>query len=176
MTSLSLLKSCLISSLDRIYLQEKWISDQSLVTILQGDFGLDFVNKWYINKYLPDIYLNKYNCTHVQINALKNAEKKSINVRFYYFSKSSVVPRHLSTRKQWQDVYDHFKVLRTNQHTCPTKVLKENTNIEVTNEDKINLPEKRKTIYEEIGNYFTSPEALRLFNPNRDKSVEDCLS
>lgn len=76
MTSLSLLKSCLISSLDRIYLQEKWISDQSLVTILQGDFGLDFVNKWYINKYLPDIYLNKYNCTHDRINALKNEEKK----------------------------------------------------------------------------------------------------
>ena len=75
MTSLSLFKSCLISSLDRIYLQEKRIGDQSLVTILQDNFGLDFANKRYINKYLPDIYLSKYNCTHVRINALKTIEK-----------------------------------------------------------------------------------------------------
>ena len=72
MRSLSLFKSCLISALDRIYLQEKWISDQSLVTILQDDYRLDFSNKRYINKYLPTIYLNTYNCTHVQINALKS--------------------------------------------------------------------------------------------------------
>ena len=75
MTSISLFKFCLISSLDRIYLQEKWIGDQSLVTILQDNFGLNFANKRFINKYLPDIYLNKYNCTHVRINALKTTEK-----------------------------------------------------------------------------------------------------
>ena len=38
------------------------------------------------------------------------------------------------------------------------------------------LPLKRKSIYEEIGNYFNSPEATILFNPQDDESVEDCLS
>ena len=35
---------------------------------------------------------------------------------------------------------------------------------------------KRKSIYEEIGNYFTSPEATILFNPCNNESVEDWLS
>ena len=57
------------------------------------------------------------------------------------------------------------------------KVLKDITNINVTNkEDKINLPEKRKTIYDQIGNYFNSLEALQLFQPKSDESVKDCSS
>ena len=56
-------------------MQEKWIGDQSLVTILQDDYGLKFVDKRYINKYLPNIYLSTFNCTHVRINALKNIQK-----------------------------------------------------------------------------------------------------
>ena len=37
-------------------------------------------------------------------------------------------------------------------------------------------PRKRKTIHEEIGDYFNSPEASLLFNPTDDESVEDSLS
>ena len=72
MKVLHLFKSCLNSALSRQYLQEKWIGDQSLVTILQDDYGLDFVNKRYINRYLPDIFLNDYKCYHVRINGIKN--------------------------------------------------------------------------------------------------------
>ena len=75
---------------------------------------------------------------------IKNYRKKSVNVRFYYFSKSTIVPRHLSTRKQWQEAYNNFKILRTNQQIHPSKVLKEITNIDTTNKDKTNLPEKGK--------------------------------
>ena len=43
---LPLFKSCLISALDnRNYLQEKWIGDHSLATILQEDYGIKFANK-----------------------------------------------------------------------------------------------------------------------------------
>ena len=79
-------------------MQEKWIGDQSLVTILQDDYGLKFVDKRSINKYLPIIYLSTINCTNVRINALKRIQKKLINVMFYYFSKLSIVPSHLSTK------------------------------------------------------------------------------
>ena len=106
---------------------------------------------------------------------IKNYRKKSVNVRFYYFSKSTIVPCHLSTRKQWQEAYNNFKILRTNQQIRPSKVLKEITNIDKKNKDNIYLPEKRKTIYNQIWNYFNSPEALRLFNPKSDESVKDCL-
>ena len=99
MRSLSLFKSCLISAINRIYLQEKWIGDQSLITNLQDDYGLKFVDKRSINKYLPIIYLSTINCTNVRINALKRIQKKLINVMFYYFSKLSIVPSHICRQK-----------------------------------------------------------------------------
>ena len=76
MKILRLFKSCLNSALSRQYLQDKRIGDQSLVTILQDDFGPEFVNKRYINKYLPGVYLNEYKCYHVRINGIKNNKKK----------------------------------------------------------------------------------------------------
>ena len=35
---------------------------------------------------------------------------------------------------------------------------------------------KRKTIFEENGNYFNSPEAFILYNSRNDESIEDCMS
>ena len=96
---------------------------------------------------------------------------------FYYFLKSSIVSSHLSSKNQWQDVYDNFRVLRSNQQNSTRTALKEITNIkETTNEIQDLLPRKRKTIHEEIGDYFNSPEASLLFNHTDDKSVENCLS
>ena len=65
MKILYLFKSCLNSALGRQYLQEKWTGDQSLVIILQEDYGLEFVDARYINKYLLSIYLNDYKCYHI---------------------------------------------------------------------------------------------------------------
>ena len=76
MKVLHLFKSCPNSALSRQYLQEKWIGDQSLITILQDDYGLDFENKRHINHYIPGIYMNEYKCYHVRINGIKNNHKK----------------------------------------------------------------------------------------------------
>ena len=35
---------------------------------------------------------------------------------------------------------------------------------------------KQKTIFDKIGNYFSSPEALILFNCRDNEMVDDCLS
>ena len=96
---------------------------------------------------------------------------------FYYFFKSSSPPPHLSTKLQWQDIYNNFKILRNTQQNHQKLPLKEishdDKNKQKQNQD---LPLKRKSIYQEIGNYFNSPEATILFNPQDDESVEDCLS
>ena len=113
MKVLHLFKSCLNSALSRQYLQEKWIGDQSLVTILQTNYNLEFVNKAYINRYLPNIYLEKFKCYHVRINGIKNDAKKVINATFYHFSKSDIKPRHLTTKRQWEVVYNNFHTLRS---------------------------------------------------------------
>ena len=117
MKLLYLFKSCLTSALSRQCLQEKWICDQSLVTILQDDYGLNFVNKRYINKYLPGIYLNEYKCYHLRINGIKNNNKKVMNVTFYHFSKASSPPKSLSTKFQWEEVYNNFRLLRSRRNT-----------------------------------------------------------
>ena len=111
MALLSLFRSSLSSALERQYLTEKWIGDQSLVTILQQHYGLDFANKRYINKYLPNVYLDHYNCYHVRINGIKDNNNKKINVYFYYFSKSKHQPSHLSTKLQWEELYNNFRTL-----------------------------------------------------------------
>ena len=78
MKLLPLFRASLSSALERQYLNEKWIGDQSLVTILQTNYDLKFVNKAYINRYLPNIYLDKFKCYHVRINGIKNDTKKVI--------------------------------------------------------------------------------------------------
>ena len=50
---------------------------------------------------------------------------------------------------------------------------KENSNQDEHQNDK---NAKRKTIVDKIGNYFSSPEALILFNCRDNEMVDDCLS
>ena len=97
---------------------------------------------------------------------MKSNERKSTNVTFYYFSKSSIPPRRLSTKLQWQEIYTNFKILRSNHPRTPLKEVSGNKEKKkVYNQD---LPVKRKSIVDEIGDYFNSPEALQLFNPRSD--------
>ena len=74
MKFLPLFTSSLSSALERLYLNKKWIGDQSLVTILQRNYGLKYATKANIDKYLPNTYLEKYNCYHVRINGIKMLE------------------------------------------------------------------------------------------------------
>ena len=83
---LDLFKSCIISALNRSYLLDKWIGDESLVTILQIDYSLEFVNKRYINRYLPDLYIKEIKSYNIRINALKKSDNKLTNIIFYHFS------------------------------------------------------------------------------------------
>ena len=110
---LDLYKSCIISALNRSYLLDKWIGDESLVTILQTDYNLEFVNKRYINRYLPNLHIRDIKSYNIRINAIKKNDNKLTNVIFYHFSKSTITPKHLSTKLEWQQVYNNFRILRS---------------------------------------------------------------
>ena len=181
MKLLPLFRSSISSALERQYLNEKWIGDQSLLTILQKNYGLKFATKGYINKYLPNIHLDKFKCYHVRIYAIKNEENKVINATFYHFSKTDKKPQHLPTKREWEKVYNNFHTLRSPQNTNKRKNLRDvtNTTSSTINNHTVELQEdieRKKTIVDKIGNYFSSPEALNLFNCKGEEMVDECLS
>ena len=65
MGCLDLFKTSINSTLDRKYLLEKWIGDDSLVTIIKENYALDFINKRYIKRYLPELSLQDYKVFNV---------------------------------------------------------------------------------------------------------------
>ena len=110
---LDLFKSSLLSALDRKYFVDRWISDNSLVTNMKNNYNLQFISKSYINKYIQITYLQEYHRFDHFIHKLKDDENIIINkTSFYYFSKNSTTPRYFSTKKEWQQIYNNFRVLR----------------------------------------------------------------
>ena len=92
MRKLDLFKSTLISALDRSYFLDCWISDKSLVTILNNNYDLDFINMYCVNKYIQVVYL-EYKRFNYFIHKLKNRNNIIINkTSFNYFTKSSSTP------------------------------------------------------------------------------------
>ena len=92
---------------------ENWIGDKSIVTILQNDHNLDFVNERYINRHLPNISLNNYKYYNVRINKIINNDNNRTNEIFYHFTKATIAPKTLSTRLEWQKIYNNFRLLRS---------------------------------------------------------------
>ena len=67
------------------------------------------------------------------------------------------------------------KYIKTSKRN--NNVLREiNTTNSVCIESIISKVNKRKNMYDEIGNYFSSSEATNLFHPRNNESVEDFLS
>ena len=114
---------------------------------------------------------------NIRINAIKKSDNRLTNVIFYHFSKSTIIPRHLSTRIEWQQVYNNFRILCSPTSKRNNNVLREiNTINSVCIESTISKVNKKKNIHDEIGNYFNCSEATNLFRPWNNKSIEDCLS
>ena len=87
-----------------------------------------------------------------------------------------IAPKSLSTKLQWQAVYNNFKVLCSNQQNITNNILTDITNLLKKlsinkGQDPLLKIQKRKLIYYEIGDYFTSSEAKSLFRPKDSKNV-----
>ena len=99
---------------------------------------------------------------------------------FYHFSRSTIIPKHLSSKLEWQQLYNNFRILRcsTTNNNKRKKLNDISNTIEVLNSNDENLQQntKKSSIHNIIGTYFNSSEATLLFHPQEDELVEDCLS
>ncbi len=55
--------------------------------------------------------------------------KKVVNATFYYFTASLIAPKSLSTKLQWQEVYNNFKALCSNQQNISNNILNDISNL-----------------------------------------------
>ena len=58
MGKLDQLKSALFLLVKRDYYMDRWIGDESLVSILQNQYNLHDISKYYVNRYITNIGLN----------------------------------------------------------------------------------------------------------------------
>ena len=94
MRYLDQLKCCLNSAPDRKYFLDKWISDNSLVTLLKRNYKLDFLNKSYLKKNIKRVYLQDYRFYHYTFYHLKNDKNIIVSWTFFYhFTKSDISPK-----------------------------------------------------------------------------------
>ena len=90
--------------LRRIYYTNRWIGDETLVSILQQDYYIK-LEKRHLNRYIPNIYLNGiHQHQHIE-NWIEHDGKKVRKATFYYFSKDLTIPFTGYTRDQWIDFH-----------------------------------------------------------------------
>lgn len=197
MGKLDLFRSCLNSALDRKYFVDRWISDQSLVTLFKRYCYLDFITKNYFNRYIHSVYLPDYQFYHKIIHKIKNEENKPTKTTFYYFTnENSRIPRYLTTTYEWQQIYDNFRVLRSqinNDYNHDNSIqletngkrkqesVNKNVILCVDDNDSANVvtpptTKQKLSIANLVGNYFSSNDAKILFNSSENETVYDCLT
>ena len=49
--------------------------DEQDIIFYKENYSLDFTSENYINRILPNIFLNVYKCHHVRVNDIKNKKK-----------------------------------------------------------------------------------------------------
>lgn len=176
------LKWCLSIMLKRQFYIDRWIGDETILSILHETFNLCHINKSYLNKYLKDIVFDKMNCFR---HSEERINYKNINIRrayFYYFSRSNIVPNILS-KQSFIDCYFNTKQMRINCNEEKRNVLNDMTNLVYNNDNGdasiVSPPDpkrRRATILDVIGNWFSSTNAKNLFCVRDSETVYDCLS
>ena len=73
-----------ISALERNYFTERWIGDQTLVTILKNDHNLEFVSKRYINKHIPYLLFEGIYIHYERKRNMIDNDEKKVRAIFYF--------------------------------------------------------------------------------------------
>ena len=104
-----------ISALERNYFTERWIGDQTLVTILKNDHNLEFVSKRYINKHIPYLLFEGIYIHYERKRNMIDNDEKKVRAIFYF------------TREIFQEICNERKL-----GTMPTKTSYSYVRIEIT--------------------------------------------
>ena len=178
------IKWCLSIILERHFYMDRWIGDETLLSILQTQFQLKHINKRYLNMYLQNIVIKSIKSTrHIEENINFNGTRRR-RAYFYFFTASQINPTKLS-RDQFIHCYFNTPVMRINNQRKKRSALVDishsvnnNQNTNNNNAVIVSPPTTRRriTITDVIGNWFTSKIAKKLFSINQNETVYHCLS
>ena len=101
--------------LDRPFYLDKWIGDLTFLSILRTDFNLQDMNKWFINRYLPQIFIEGIKC-HQHIEFRLKQDKKTVKKAYLYYFTSDIscTPIKNYSKVEWSNIYYNFRLLRSN--------------------------------------------------------------
>ena len=178
------LRACLFSLLKRNYYLDKWIGDESLLSILHTQYHLLEVSKAYLNQHLQKICLGPTKLFRHMEPHLRHEDRYTRRAYFYFFTLQPTKMTKLS-RKDFIQCYFNFRVLRVsnrsnniNTNTCKRKALTDITNNITSpsenrgssnNENDLHIitppivPERFFTT-DPVVDYFLSKVAKTLFN------------
>ena len=150
MGKLDQLRSSLFLLVKRDYYLDKWIGDASLLSILQNQYNLHDISKYYVNRYIINIGLNQVNIFQHQEDYLFGKQHNVRKTFFYIFSTTNSCPDKLS-REGFIDSLSSFRHLRSDKLTTTTtnkrKALSE---INSTMKNIVSLEAKKKLLKSEI--------------------------
>ena len=108
------LRSSLSLLVKRNYFLDRWMGDESLLSILHSQYNLHHINKYYLNRYITNIGLND-NITifQHQEDYLFNDKTSSRRTFFLYlFTTKNTCPKKLS-REGFITCFSNLRVLRS---------------------------------------------------------------
>ena len=151
------LRACLFSLLKRNYYLDKWIGDESLLSILHTQYHLLEVSKAYLNQHLQKICLGPTKLFRHMEAHLQHEDRYKRRAFFYFFTLQPTKLKKLS-RKDFIQCYFNFRVLRVSNRNNNI-----NTNTSTIGEQGV----KRKAL-SDITNNVTSPSENRGSSNNEN--------
>ena len=191
MGKLDQLRSTLYLLIKRQYFLDRWIGDESLLSILHNQYNLHNINKYYLNRYIQNIGLNDVNIFYHQEDYLFGREEKTRRTFFFIFTARNLCPEKLS-REEFIKCFNQFRILRSDQSTTTPTNNKRKALMDIststnkkdsssTQQSSILISPETKNkeniqVIEDIGTYFNDTRAKSIFGCDLDENVYDCLS
>ena len=131
------------------------------------------------------MYLQDNKCHEYPIYRLKNEKNVIINKRiFYYFFKTSGIPRYFSMKNKWQQVYENFRILWCSNRQLTPNIKRRRisftndvTSINFDDDESTRniiipaISRRKITIIEIIGDYNNGSEGRILFKCEKRVSL-----
>ena len=96
MCKLTQLRSPLFLFIKRNYYVNKWIGDESLLSILRSHFDQKELTKSYLNRYILQIGFDAINIFGHKEEYLLYQDRKVRRAYFYIFSSKNILPKKLT--------------------------------------------------------------------------------
>ena len=155
------LRWCVSTILERPFYHNRWIGDNTILSILHSKFHLYHIDKTYLNKHLSNISFNLLKSYRHTEEKLFYGSKSVRRAYFYYFSSKDTTPI-IFTKQFYSDIYFNDQVMMDNFNS--------NSNSEIRNEKRCVLGEI--TMVKMNNHNIVSPPVI---NANNKRRLEESL-